>query len=158
MTFVHLVVVGARRHRREQAILRSLGFTPQQARLSSTMHSGVLAAVTLLVGVPLGLWMGSRAWRTISSELTVTPRLFAPTWLLAGGTVVALACAAGPGRDRRRAALAGPAGSPAALGVGLEDHDRPQHLTTLHAVERLLDTLERDRVADEPSRSRRPCR
>ncbi len=91
VTFVHLVVVSARRHRREQAILRSLGFTPQQARLSSTMHSGALAAVTLLVGVPLGLWIGSRAWRTISSELTVTPRLFPPTVLLAGGTVVALA-------------------------------------------------------------------
>ena len=67
MTFVHLVVVSARRHRREQAILRSLGFTPRQARLSSTMHSGALAAVTLLVGMPLGLWLGSRAWRTISS-------------------------------------------------------------------------------------------
>ena len=93
VTFVHLVVVSARRHRREQAILRSLGFTPRQARLSSTMHSGALAAVTLLVGVPLGLWMGSRAWRTISSELTVTPRLLPPTGLLAGGTVVALAAA-----------------------------------------------------------------
>ena len=57
------------------------------------MHSGALAAVTLLIGVPLGLWMGSRAWRTISSELTVTPRLLPPTGLLAGGTVVALAAA-----------------------------------------------------------------
>ena len=101
VTFVHLVVVSARRHRREQAILRSLGFTPQQARLSSTMHSGALAAVTLLVGVPLGLWIGSRAWRTISSELTVTPRLFPPTGLLAGGTVVALAAAAGARRHCR---------------------------------------------------------
>ncbi len=93
LTFVHLVVVSARRHRREQAILRSLGFTPRQARLSSTMHSGALAAVTLLVGMPLGLWLGSRAWRTISSELTVTPRLFPPVVPLLAGTGVALAAA-----------------------------------------------------------------
>jgi hypothetical protein len=37
--------------------------------------------------------MGSRAWRTVSSELTVTPSFYPPVVLLVAGTGVALAAA-----------------------------------------------------------------
>jgi hypothetical protein len=93
VSFVHVVLVSSRRHRRDQTILRSLGFTPAQARQASVAHSGVLAAVALLVGVPVGIFLGSIAWRLISAELVVTPRLFPPGGALVVGTVCALVLA-----------------------------------------------------------------
>jgi ABC-type lipoprotein release transport system permease subunit len=62
-----------RRRRGELAVLRSLGFTPRQARACLAWQATTLAAVGLVVGVPLGVALGRVTWRLVAEA---TPMVY----------------------------------------------------------------------------------
>ena len=62
LTVIHALMAAVRSRRRELAVLRTFGFTRRQVVASVTMQALLIAAVGLLVGVPLGLVLGRVAW------------------------------------------------------------------------------------------------
>jgi hypothetical protein len=75
-----------RRRRGELAVLRSLGFTPRQARACLAWQATTLAAVGLVIGVPLGVALGRVTWRLVAEA---TPMVYVePLALLALVVVV----------------------------------------------------------------------
>ncbi|GLX94129.1 ABC transporter permease [Herbidospora sp. NBRC 101105] len=98
----HALGTAAGRRRHTVAVLRAIGMTPRQSAAMVFAQVGTLAAVGLLVGVPLGVAAGRAAWRAVAG---LTPLLYVsplaplalglavPVALLAGGVL-----AAGPAR------------------------------------------------------------
>ena len=83
------LVASVRRRRRELAVLKTLGFTRRQVRTTVAWQASTVAAVGLLIGIPIGLLTGAFVWRRVTNELGVSPGL---TWPVVG--VVALVIAA----------------------------------------------------------------
>ena len=69
----HALVTTVRRRRRELAVLKTLGFNRRQVRLSIAWQATTLAVVGLLVGIPLGVLVGTVAWRLVANGLGVAP-------------------------------------------------------------------------------------
>jgi hypothetical protein len=70
-TLTHLLVVGVTRRRRETGLLKTLGFVRRQVALSVSWQTTTVAAMGLVVGVPLGLAVGRLAWRAFATYLGV---------------------------------------------------------------------------------------
>ncbi len=71
----HALGTATRRRRHTVAVLRAVGMTPRQSRAIVFTQAGTLAAVGLVVGVPLGLAAGRLAWRAVAD---LTPLLYVP--------------------------------------------------------------------------------
>jgi hypothetical protein len=106
----HALATAVRRRRHDLAVLRALGMTRRQARGVVVTQATVLAAVGLVLGVPLGLAVGRVLWRTVAD---ITPLQYeAPVALLAVLLVapvvvlVANTLAAWPGRQAARLRIA----------------------------------------------------
>jgi predicted lysophospholipase L1 biosynthesis ABC-type transport system permease subunit len=85
---VGLALVSAlRRRRRELAVLKTLGFSRRQIRATVAWQASTVAAVGLVVGVPLGLLVGTYVWRQVAEELGVASD---PKWPVAGIVVLAV--------------------------------------------------------------------
>jgi len=67
----HALVSGVRRRRHEFAVLRTMGFTARQSRLSIAWQATLLGAVGVVVGVPLGVVVGRNVWRWLADEFPV---------------------------------------------------------------------------------------
>jgi ABC-type lipoprotein release transport system permease subunit len=80
--------VSVRAQRRDTAILRTLGFVRRQVHAAVRWQASITVLAGLVVGVPLGVAIGSVAWRRVATSLGVeaTP---APAWLWLGGLTVA---------------------------------------------------------------------
>ena len=52
------------------AVLRALGLTPRQAAACVLWQAAIIAAVALVVGVPLGLMIGRQMWRVLADSLS----------------------------------------------------------------------------------------
>jgi hypothetical protein len=70
-TVAHALVTTVRRRRFDLAVLRSVGFTRRQSRLAIAWQATLLAALGLLVGVPLGLVAGRVVWRWVAEDFPV---------------------------------------------------------------------------------------
>jgi hypothetical protein len=96
------IVISVRSRRREMAVLRTLGFTSRQLRVSVRVQALAMMLGGMLVGVPIGLAVGRVAWRAFASELGVVTAPSTPVWGIVatvfGGAVVAALAAAGPAR------------------------------------------------------------
>jgi ABC-type lipoprotein release transport system permease subunit len=92
-TLTHLLVSAVRRRRRELAILKTLGFVRGQVRSTVAWQATTLAAVALLVGIPLGIAAGRWAWALFADGLGVVAAPRVPALALALTAVVALATA-----------------------------------------------------------------
>ncbi len=67
-----LMVVWVQRRRREIAILKTIGFVRRQVlSLKCAWQSGTFAALSLLIGIPLGIFVGRGAWALFASELGI---------------------------------------------------------------------------------------
>jgi hypothetical protein len=66
----HAVASAERRRRHDIAVLRALGVTRPQSRAIVLIQAGVLAAVGLVFGVPLGFALGRTLWRSVAD---ITP-------------------------------------------------------------------------------------
>ena len=67
----HGLVTGVRRRRRELALLKTLGFVRRQVRATIGWQATALAAIGIVVGVPLGVVVGSLVWRAVADGLGI---------------------------------------------------------------------------------------
>ncbi|HKY14917.1 MAG TPA: FtsX-like permease family protein [Microthrixaceae bacterium] len=86
----HTIVTSVRRRRRELAVLKALGFGRRQLRLTVGWQATTLAVVGLVVGLPLGVLVGSLAWRLVAESLGVATDVSVPLPALAVVAVGAL--------------------------------------------------------------------
>ena len=105
-TLAHVLLTGVRRRRRDLALLKTLGFTRRQVLGTVAWEASALAAVALLIGLPLGVVAGRWAWSLfanaagVSAGATVplaTVLLAIPATLLAANLI-----AAAPGWEAAR--------------------------------------------------------
>ncbi len=91
-TLMHLMVVSVSRRRREHAVLRVIGFVRAQVRGVVCWQAATIAAIGILVGVPLGIAAGRLAWRAFAGAQGVIDQPIVPGARLAlvGGVVVAV--------------------------------------------------------------------
>lgn len=76
----HALLTSIRRRRRDLAILKTLGFERRDLRATVAWQASTVAAIGLLVGLPLGLGIGRFAWNLFAEELGVLPEPVAPVW------------------------------------------------------------------------------
>lgn len=82
--------VSVRDRRRELAILRSLGFTRRDVRVTVGCQALATMAVGVIVGVPLGVIAGRLAWRAFAEQLGVAPSSDIPYGWLGVVAIVAV--------------------------------------------------------------------
>jgi hypothetical protein len=102
----HALVTCVRRRRTDFAVLRSVGFTKRQSRLSIAWQATLLAAVGVVIGVPLGVIVGRSVWRWLAHEF---PVLYVPPMALVAivlivplALLIANLIAAGPAHQATR--------------------------------------------------------
>jgi putative ABC transport system permease protein len=88
------------------AVLRTLGFTGRQLRVSVTVQALAMMLGGFVVGAPIGIAVGRIAWRAFASQLGVVTVASTPVgWIgatAAGAALVAVVAAAGPARIAAR--------------------------------------------------------
>jgi hypothetical protein len=80
------LVASLRRRRRDLAVLKTLGFNRRQLRAAVAWQASTVATVALLLGIPLGVLVGTYFWRRVADELGVASD---PAWPALGLVVVA---------------------------------------------------------------------
>ncbi len=109
-TLLHMLLSSLSRRRQEMGLLKSLGFVRRQIALSVSWQTTTVAAIGIVLGVPLGIAGGRLVWNAFASNLGVVADPVATAWVvaaIAAGTVlVANLLAVGPAwvASRTRAA------------------------------------------------------
>jgi hypothetical protein len=67
------LLASVRRRRRDLALLKTLGFTRGQLASTVTWQSTVAVAIGLVVGIPLGVFLGRELWIQFANEIHVVP-------------------------------------------------------------------------------------
>ncbi|HVU72391.1 MAG TPA: ABC transporter permease [Mycobacteriales bacterium] len=103
----HALAASVRRRRHDVAVLRALGMTRWQSRLTVAVQATVLAAVGLAFGIPLGIAAGRSSWRALADATPIiyVPPLAAVAVLLSVPVAVAVANALAALPARRAARL-----------------------------------------------------
>lgn len=70
---VHVLVSSVRRRRRDLALYKTLGFARRQVAAVTAWQATTMAVLALVVGIPVGLALGSVAWRVFADQLGVAP-------------------------------------------------------------------------------------
>ena len=70
-TLVHVLVTSVRRRRRDLAILRTIGFTRRQVSRTVAWQAATIAAVALMIGIPIGVLAGRLSWSLFADQLGV---------------------------------------------------------------------------------------
>jgi len=65
----HALLTVSRRRARELAVLRAVGLSPRQAAACVGWQAVVVAAIALLIGIPVGLAVGREAWRRVATSI-----------------------------------------------------------------------------------------
>ena len=105
-TLVHTLVSAVRRRRRELAVMKTLGFVRRQTVAVVLWQATTIAAIAVLIGVPVGMALGRWAWALFAAETGVvreppTPLLQIPV-VAAATLLLANMVAALPGRSAAR--------------------------------------------------------
>ena len=87
----HALVVSARRRNRELAVLKALGFTRRDVRATVAWQATALGLVGLLLGVPVGVFVGQLVWRRAAEGLGVSVDVTIPVLAVLAVAVLALA-------------------------------------------------------------------
>jgi hypothetical protein len=105
-TVAHALVTTVRRRRHDLAIMRSFGFTGRQSRIAVAWQATLLAIAGVVIGVPLGIFVGRSIWRWLADNFPVAyvPPLAVVVVLLMvpAAVLVVNAIAVGPGRAAAR--------------------------------------------------------
>jgi putative ABC transport system permease protein len=83
LTMAHLLVTSIHRHRTELAVLRAMGCAPSQVYRTVAVIATSLAALALLIGVPVGLLAGREIWHRFGDGLGIATRASVPVLALA---------------------------------------------------------------------------
>ena len=101
LLLLFMLVTSVRQHRRDFAILRTLGFTRPQISRTVAWQATTLVAMALAVGLPIGVALGRWAWSIFATNLYLPGEPATPYLALAISIPVALvlanALAAAPG-------------------------------------------------------------
>jgi hypothetical protein len=103
----HALVTAAGRRRRDIAVLRAVGLTGRQCRWIVTTQAGVLAAVGLVLGVPLGVAVGRLVWQAVAgyTPFQYDPPVAAVALVLVGPATLLVVTGRAGGRGHRAARL-----------------------------------------------------
>jgi ABC-type lipoprotein release transport system permease subunit len=74
----HALVTSIRRRRRDLAILKTLGFTREQVVATVAWQATTVAAIGVLIGLPLGLAVGRFTYNLFAADLGVVPDVVTP--------------------------------------------------------------------------------
>lgn len=106
-TLAHTLLTSVRRRRRDLAVLKVLGFVRSQVSATVAWQAGVIGAVAVVVGLPVGIAAGRWAWHLFAAQLGVPPQVRTPVLamvcLAAATLILANILAAGPARMAARA-------------------------------------------------------
>jgi hypothetical protein len=98
----HLLFTSVTERRRDLALLRTLGFTRRQLRVTVGWHASVIALLVLVVAIPLGIAIGRAVWHWFAGGLYASAPAEIPWAWLAFAPAATLAfanlVAALPGR------------------------------------------------------------
>jgi predicted lysophospholipase L1 biosynthesis ABC-type transport system permease subunit len=87
----HYLVTMVRRHRRDLAVLRSLGFTQRQVAATARWQATTVVVMAVVVGLPVGFLVGRWTWAVVAGVLGVAQDVSIPVTsllLIAPATVV----------------------------------------------------------------------
>lgn len=91
-TLANALVTSVRRHRRDLATYAALGFRRRQLAATVAWQATTLAAVAVVVGIPLGVAAGRAVWQLVGDSIGITAAPELPTAglaLIAVGTMLA---------------------------------------------------------------------
>lgn len=95
------LLASVRRHRRDLAVLKTIGFVPRQVSATVAWQATTLAVGAVVVGVPCGIFVGRWTWHLVASGIgSVSPSIVPVAAVLAvipATLLVANILAAGPG-------------------------------------------------------------
>jgi hypothetical protein len=95
-----------RRRREDLAILRSLGLTASQTGSVMTWQATVVAMLSIVLGLPIGIGVGRAIWSSVAGRSNLIVRPEVPPLVLfglaIGALVIALATSVLPNRRARR--------------------------------------------------------
>ena len=92
-TLVHRLVMSSRSARRDQAVLRSLGFTGRQFGQAGAAQGASVSILALAGAIPFGLLCAAVGWRRIADYLRVVPSPAVPVGVVTVVAVLAVALA-----------------------------------------------------------------
>ena len=72
-TLVHVLITSIRRRRRDLAVLKTLGFVRRQISATAAWQASTMAAIALLIGLPLGVALGRWGWTFFAHSIGVLP-------------------------------------------------------------------------------------
>ena len=100
------LVASVRRHRRDLAVLKMLGFTRRQLATAVAWQSSTAVGIGTIVGIPLGTFLGRSLWDVFAHQIDVVPAPSVPALsillIAAGALVLANFVAALPGQMAAR--------------------------------------------------------
>ena len=74
----HAIVTAVRHHRRELALLKTLGFKQRQVRATIAWQATTLGLAGLVIGIPAGMIIGELTWRLVADGLGVSTAAAVP--------------------------------------------------------------------------------
>lgn len=77
-TLGHTLITSIRRRRIDLAILKTLGFVRRQVSATVAWQATTLAAVSVVIGLPLGIISGRWGWNVFADKLGVVPLAIVP--------------------------------------------------------------------------------
>jgi ABC-type lipoprotein release transport system permease subunit len=106
-SLAHALLLLVRRHRRQLAVLKTLGFTRAQVSGAVAWQTTALVAVALAAGLAVGALAARSAWRAVADHLGVASGAVVPLLpiLLVGVAVLVFANLVAVGPARRAAAI-----------------------------------------------------
>jgi PPIC-type PPIASE domain/FtsX-like permease family len=78
----HTLVMATRYRRRQLGVLKTLGFDRRQVLATVAWQATTLAALGLIVGLPLGVSLGRSAWTLFAEQIGVVPEPVTPLRLI----------------------------------------------------------------------------
>jgi ABC-type lipoprotein release transport system permease subunit len=81
-SLAHALLLLVRRHRRQLAVLKTLGFDRRQVFATIVWQATTLAAIGLVVGLPLGVAVGRWTWTLFAEQIGVVPEPVTPLPLI----------------------------------------------------------------------------
>jgi len=102
----HAMITSVRRHRRDLALLKTLGFVKRQIAATIAWQASTFAVIGLAIGIPLGIAAGRWLWTLFADQVGIPPSvavplavalLLVPATLLLANVIAAL-----PGRAAAR--------------------------------------------------------
>jgi hypothetical protein len=79
------ILASVRRHRRDLALLKTLGLRPRQVRAVIAWQTSTILMIAAIAGVPLGIAAGRWAWTSFANSIGVVPAPVIPSMSLAIG-------------------------------------------------------------------------